>query len=778
MQPIIKIRLIAIMLLATLLAGFAAAQAGTFILSLSPSSAPAGTPGLTLVVTGFGFVPGATLFWRDSPLATTYISPTQLQAVVTPGQLAIAGPVAVTVIIPSGLRSPDVVFTVRSADLSIGPDSLPAGSVNSAYSAIFTATGGTTPYVWQAREPLPPGLTLSTAGTLSGTPTTAGTYAFSILATDAQQQTGTRSYNLVIGAPRLSISSASPLPPATEGLAYSFSLRTDAAIPPVRWSATSLPAGLTLDATTGVLSGTPTLRGTYNIAVQAADASSTVSKTLTLEVQRPPLTISTVSPLFDATVGAAYSQTFTATGGQTPYRWSMQGTVPGLTLDPATGALTGTPTTAGTYTVTIDATDAANGRNSKAFTLRVVEPQLTITNASPLPSGTVGQPYTQRFLASGGRAPYSWSIVSGQVPGLSLNAVTGVLGDTLTAPGTFNFVVQVRDSAGLVTTKPFSVTISAGPLQLTRSPEPLRAVAGQPFSTEVASASGGTPPYAFSANGLPDGLTVDPGTGKISGTPTAPGSFPFTVRVVDAARASTTELYQLEVAGPSIPSLRTPELSGTVRPADQIPVRLQIDQPYTLPLNGQLLLSFTPDTGSGDPAVQFSTGGRSVDFTLPAGATTATFRVPDLALQTGTVAGTIALQASLFSTGFQLTATPVPVTTLRIERGAPVITSATFTRTSSGFEVRVVGFATAREVTQAVFRFSAAAGQTLRTPEITLSVEQMFGTWYGTADAATFGGQFSFRQQFTTDSNASAVTPVSVTLTNRVGSSTASASPQ
>ena len=138
----------------------------------------------------------------------------------------------------------------------------------------------------------------------------------------------------------------------------------------------------------------------------------------------------------------------------------------------------------------------------------------------------------------------------------------------------------------------------------------------------------------------------------------------------------------------------------------------------------------------------------------------------------------IALQVSLFSTGFQLTATPVPVTTLRVERGAPVITSATFTRTSSGFEVRVVGFATAREVTQAVFRFSAASGQTLRTPEVTLSVEQMFGTWYGTADAAAFGGQFSFRQQFTADANAAAVTPVSVTLTNRVGSSTASASPQ
>ncbi len=569
----------------------------------------------------------------------------------------------------------------------------------------------------------------------------------------------------------IAIATNATLPDATEGVPYTLRLIVENATPPIRWSiGAGLPPEITLDAATGVLSGTPTTRGTYSFTVQVTDANASANKTFTLRVQVPPLVITTFSPLFNAVAGFAYSQTFAGSGGTPPYIWSMRPTVPGLTLDRTTGVLAGTPERAGSHNITVELGDASGTTTSKDFTFTIEEPQLRITNSSPLPPGTVGVSYQQRFLATGGRLPYTWAITSGGVPGFTLEAGTGVLSATPTTPGTVNLTVLVRDSTGATASRAFTLAIAAGPLKLTPIPDTLRATAGEALSLPI-SASGGVPPYSWAVNGLPEGLDID-SSGQITGAARVPGSYPFTVRVTDTARASVTELFRLDVSAPSVPALRISGLPVISKAADQATFHLELAAPYTLPISGQLSISFVPETGTGDPAVQFSTGGRTLDFEIPAGATAVQLPTSSVGLQTGTVAGTITLLLRMQTQGVNLTPTPATLQTIRVERSAPVITAGSFSRTDSGIEIRITGYSTAREITQGIFRFTAAPGNTLSTSELTLPLDEAFGRWFRDAESSQYGGQFTFMQQFAVQGAAGAVTPVSITLTNRMGSTT------
>jgi len=189
----------------------------------------------------------------------------------------------------------------------------------------------------------------------------------------------------------LTIDTTSPLPNCNVGTSCSVTLRASGGTPPYRWSLSSgaLPAGLSLDSTTGAISGAPTATGTYNFTVRVTDnAQGTATKAFVLTVAQvtPSLSIQTASPLPPAMVGVSYSVTLAATGGTTPYRWSLgSGSLPpGLSLASTTAVISGTPTAAGSYNFTVQVTDNAQATASKAFALTVGQ-GLTIQTASPLP---------------------------------------------------------------------------------------------------------------------------------------------------------------------------------------------------------------------------------------------------------------------------------------------------------------------------------------------------------------------------------------------------------
>jgi len=256
------------------------------------------------------------------------------------------------------------------------------------------------------------------------------------------------------------------LPDATTTQAYSQTLAASGGTPPYGPWATvsgSLPPGLTLDSSTGALSGTPTTPGAYAFTVQVTDsAAQTDTQALTIDV-RDPLQITTAS-LSGGTTGQAYSQTVAASGGKTPYAWSLAvGTLPpGLSLSSATGAITGTPTTAGTYAITVRADDSGTPVRSDTQALSIViaaATTLSITTTS-LPDGRVGVAYTASLVAAGGVAPRTWSLASGSLPpGVTLVAATGALTGTPTKQGRYTFTVRVTDANGAQATRALSIRI-------------------------------------------------------------------------------------------------------------------------------------------------------------------------------------------------------------------------------------------------------------------------------------------------------------------------------
>ena len=252
------------------------------------------------------------------------------------------------------------------------------------------------------------------------------------------------------------------------------------------------------------------------------------------------------------TVGTAYSQTLTATGGVTPYTWSLSsGTLPaGLSLN-TSGTISGTPTAAGTSSFTVKVTDAANTSATQNLSITIAAGSTTTTSSSPkiattsLPGGATNVAYSQTLSATGGTSPYKWSLSSGALPaGLSLST-SGTVSGTPTATGTASFTVKVTDAANASATQNLSVTIAAGSSTSTSSPK-VNTTTLPNGTTNVSysqtlSATGGTSPYTWSlgSGALPAGLSLST-SGKISGTPTASGTTSFTVNVKDSTSATAT----------------------------------------------------------------------------------------------------------------------------------------------------------------------------------------------------------------------------------------------
>lgn len=400
-------------------------------------------------------------------------------------------------------------------------------------STAVTATGGKPSLSWSlAGGTLPPGLSLNgTTGALTGTPTTAGTYSFTVRVTDANGRTATSAQSVQVFGP-VNITGL-PRSTATRTVAYSSGATATGGAAPYTWSvaAGSLPPGLSLNAGTGGISGTPTTTGTYTFTLRVASALGSTHTQQTSITVADPVDISGTAG--NGTVSVAYGFTPTRTGGWGPFSFAVVAGAlpPGLSLNSSTGALTGTPTSPGTYNATLRVTDTTPQGSTDDLAISIVVaayPTLTLN----YPRGSVGKAYSGTASTSGGHSPFSYSIASGALPGgLSLNASTGALTGTPNASGTANFTIRSRDAAGNNADRAGSITIAS---QLDISGSYASGQQGAAYSSTV-TAVGGWGPYSFShvAGSLPPGLSLSAG-GTLSGTPTAAGTYSFTVRATDA----------------------------------------------------------------------------------------------------------------------------------------------------------------------------------------------------------------------------------------------------
>lgn len=357
--------------------------------------------------------------------------------------------------------------------------------------------------------------------------------------------------------------------------------------------------------------------------------------------ETPPLVFGTTT-LADAPLGRAYSQALTASGGKSPYTFSVTaGALPaGLTLEGST--IQGTPTAPGRVTLTIELRDAQPKTLTKELTLYVVPAPLVVSTSS-LSSGSESTAYAGLLEAEGGIEPYEWSVSAGVLPaGLTL-AADGTLEGTPTTAGGNAFTVQVKDAEQKTATRDLMLTIRPLLPMITTSTLP-RGQTGVMYDAQLAVGSGHAPyTWSLAMGMLPRNVNIDPTTGRITGRPTVSGVYRFTVRATDARmRTDEAELALVVLAPLSIATRALP--AGVLNR----PYRAELMAagglaPYTWVISGTLPmgLTATPDgviAGTPTQGGDFALTVRVADDAGGVRSTMYTLSVNDLIVYTSTPA--------------------------------------------------------------------------------------------------------------------------------------------
>ncbi|HEV3266832.1 MAG TPA: putative Ig domain-containing protein, partial [Acidimicrobiales bacterium] len=440
------------------------------------------------------------------------------------------------------------------------------------YSQTLAGTGGTTPFAWTVTTgTLPTGLSLNSAtgaitGTVSGS---ASTQTFTITLTDADGVVATKSLTITVNvSPSITTSSLATATQSETG--YSQTLAGTGGTSPNVWSISSgtLPTGLSLNGGTGAITGTVGASATtQTFTVSLTDANGVAAtKSLTITVNASPSI--TTSSLAAATEGqASYSQTLAATGGTGAYTWSVSsGTLPaGLSLNSVTGAITGAVSGSATsQSVTFKVTDA-NGVAATRTIIMTVNAPPSITTSS-LPGATSTGTYNQTVLETGGTPTFTWTITTGSLPaGLSINSATGAITGTVSNTATTQtFTVTLTDANAVIATKSLTITVNAVPSVTTTS-----LATGTQTETgysQTLAGTGGTTPYLWSVTSgtLPSGLSLNAGTGAITGTLGASATTQtFTVTLTDADNVIATKSLTITVN--AAPNITTASLPGATK---------------------------------------------------------------------------------------------------------------------------------------------------------------------------------------------------------------------
>ena len=469
---------------------------------------------------------------------------------------------------------------------------------------ITNATPGITTTYAVTSGTLPAGLTLNADGTITGTPTTPGVTTFTVTATNgARTATSSPTYT-VTPAAALTVGYTTPVTftggsaitgqtasvgNATPGLSTTFTVTSG-----------SLPTGITIDASTGAISGTPSAPGVYAFTVTATNGARTATSTPTYTVTpAAALTVSYATPLTFTINGVISTQTPTlsnATPGVTTTYAVTSGTLPaGLTLN-GSGTITGTPTVAATSAFTVTATNGTRFASTNlSYTIAGAPTGLNYTTPATYPEQSL---ITPNLPNPSGGAPTSYAVTLGTLPaGLVLNASTGAISGTPTGPtaGAVSITITGTNSYGGASQV---VVITVSPIAPTslNYTTPNTYTNGTAITANLPNPLGGTPSsYVVSSGILPIGLSINPTTGVLSGTPTAP----------------TVGLVQVTIRGSNGTGQITQTISITVN--DTAPTALNYITPNTY-TDGTPILVNNPNPTGGTPSSYAITAGA-----LPAG---------------------------------------------------------------------------------------------------------------------------------------------------------------
>ncbi len=432
---------------------------------------------------------------------------------------------------------------------------------------------------------LPEGVTYDPEkNTISGTPTTVGSYEVTVVSTDESGNTTETTFTITVED--TTAPDVDPVDDQTTEVntpIEDISLNgKDNSGQPVTHEVSGLPEGVTYDSETNTISGTPTTVGSYDVTVVSTDESGNKTETtftITVEDTKAPV----VDPVEDQTTEVNTPIKDVTLNGKDnsgkPVSHEVSGLPEGVSFDPETNTISGTPTTVGTYDVTVVSTDESGNKTETTFTITVedttapdVDPVDDQTTEVNTPIGDVtlnskdnsGQPVTHE--------------VSGLPEGVTYDSETNTISGTPTTVGSYDVTVVSTDESGNKTETTFTITVedtkapTVDPIedQTTEVNTPIKDVtlnskdnSGQPVTHEV--------------SGLPEGVTYDPETNTISGTPTTVGSYDVTVVSTDESGNKTETTFTITVQDTTAPD---------VDPVDD--QTTEVNTPITsIELNGQ-----------------------------------------------------------------------------------------------------------------------------------------------------------------------------------------------
>ncbi|KKL50308.1 hypothetical protein LCGC14_2306790, partial [marine sediment metagenome] len=438
-------------------------------------------------------------------------------------------------------------LSITVLDMAITTSTLADAAEGVLYSETIDVAGGTAPYTWERLSgALPAGIpdidTTPIGGnyTLTGTPSALGTFAFTVKVTDSSgvPKTATKSLTLTVSS-EVQINDPYTLPSAVLGEYFTYTMQPSGGTPPYVWSVDSgqLPDGLVIHPNSGIIYGTPSQQGTFTSNIRLAD-NNFVNTVSTHEISVGDLSIVTGS-VSDGSLGTYYSATIQASGGTSPYIWTLDpndlpnGLLLNTTDSPPNAIINGTPTKIGSFSFLINATDSSSPSAltvQKVFTIDITS---LVINTTSLSDGAQDIAYAQLLEAGGGTDIHTWRIIAGVLPsGLTLDDNTGYISGKPVSVGTSWFVVEVEDSDGAVATQKLNITISD--LNIITE-DPLTPASENEYYAKFLEVEGGTSPYIWSYTGtLPATMTFN-SNGLINGTPAVgdKGNYKITAFVND-----------------------------------------------------------------------------------------------------------------------------------------------------------------------------------------------------------------------------------------------------
>jgi PKD repeat protein len=475
------------------------------------------------------------------------------------------------------------------------------------YSAQLTATGSDPITYSMTSGSLPLGLSLNqNTGVISGTTLASGTFTFTIVASNIVGNSEPKTFSIEAGL-AIAITTTSPLRSGTVNVAYGnlqlVADGLDASYGTETWawvaaSGSALPSGLVLNATTGIISGTPTMAGIYTVNITVINGPNSSTSPFTIEIGTPP--VITTTPELVGGVDRPFTIVLQASGKQ-PITYRMVGApspTSNIQLD-SNGSLYWLIPEIGIYQFQAIATNSFGDSVPVTFSLTITTPAIIDT---ALEVGVVGETYLHQFAASGA-PPFTWSLIGNLPSGLFFDAATATISGVPTTTGTTSFEVKAVNLGGFAQ-ETFRLTIYARPNIITPALNSGNVNAGY---SQILQASGTTPiTYQLTSGTLPPGLSLVGAT--ILGTPTTEGDYIFTIRAQNLLGIDFADQrqFQITILPSGAPVITTgARLSGTREIAYTLTLAANGNQPITWNLDDTLPdgLSIDNNVISGIPTV-------------------------------------------------------------------------------------------------------------------------------------------------------------------------------